>query len=359
MHPNKNNFCGGNFQDWLEVNLTDKCNGKCSWCIEKNGYHPDFHAHWSVIVKQALESKKTNIILLGGEPTLHKDLKQIIHALFMENRRVWITTNGGTLSREFISENFEGNGITGINISIHDSDLKQNEKITGVKIKDIADIVNIVNALHLIGANVRFNCNCISGHVDSIETMERYIEFAKRAGADKIRFSELKQDDGGFVDLAKVLNHKYGLNDNPFIHGCNSDAVVNGMPVNFRQMCGLQTSRRTKPENPVQHAKKVLYYDGKFYDGWQTIKQEGKMGDRYEIATGKKINFEEEKPEPVRKSSDDGSPWPTRPSSKIGRLLWGVANGSISIEEAEVRIKAEQKVVVRVVERESSGGCQY
>ena len=36
--PNKLNFCGGNFQDWLEVMLTPACNGKCSWCIEKNGY---------------------------------------------------------------------------------------------------------------------------------------------------------------------------------------------------------------------------------------------------------------------------------------------------------------------------------
>jgi hypothetical protein len=58
MKPNKNNFCGGNFQDWLEVNLTDKCNGKCVWCIEKAGYHPEKHAGWQTIVKKAIESDK-------------------------------------------------------------------------------------------------------------------------------------------------------------------------------------------------------------------------------------------------------------------------------------------------------------
>ena len=87
--------------------------------------------------------------------------------------------------------------------------------------------------------------------------------------ADKIRFAELKQDEKEFVDLAKILNYKYGLNDNPFINGCNSDAVINGMPVNFRQMCGLQTSKRKKPENPEQITKQVLYYDGYIYNGWQ------------------------------------------------------------------------------------------
>jgi sulfatase maturation enzyme AslB (radical SAM superfamily) len=272
-YPNKKNFCGGNFQDWLEVNLTEKCNGRCSWCVEKNGYHPKERAGWQTISEQALRSNRKNIILLGGEPTLYPDLSKIVQALSSAGRRVWVTTNGGRLNRQYILTNL--NGITGINISIHDSSLLQNKSITGIYIKNL---FNTVFALHDIKANVRFNCNCIKGHVDSIEAIERYIEFAKTAGADKIRFAELKHDDRGFVDLAKILNYKYSLNDNPFVKGCNSDAVINGMPVNFRQMCGLQTSRRVCPENPVQYAKSVLYYDGKFYNGWQTIKQnDGKL----------------------------------------------------------------------------------
>jgi hypothetical protein len=140
------------------------------------------------------------------------------------------------------------------------------------------------------------NCNCIAGEIDSVSEIEQYVEFAKRIGADKIRFAELKQDGGGFVDLAKILNYKYGLNDNPFIHGCNNDAIINGMPVNFRQMCGLQTSRRVEPENPQQVLKKVLYYDGKIYDGWK--KQEEMMLDHElvklleEVAVGKKSPIE-------------------------------------------------------------------
>lgn len=275
MKPNKKNFCGGNFQDWLEVNLIDKCNGKCSWCIEKNGYHPNEHAPWWKIASQALLSGKNNIILLGGEPTLYPNLQEIIQVISSAGRNVWITTNGGKLSPDFILSRLPG--IAGINISIHNYDLEQNKNIVGVNLEQLP---TSIGALHEIGVSVRFNCNCISGHIDSAEKIEQYILWAKSIGADNIRFAELKQDDGSFVDLAKILNYKYGLNDNPFTCGCNCSALIHGVLVNFRQMCGLQTSRREKPHDPIQYAKQVLYYDGNFYDGWQTLIQEEEMQDK-------------------------------------------------------------------------------
>ena len=45
-YPHEKNFCGGNFQDWLEVNLTPTCNGNCKWCVEKIGWQPKKHAPW-------------------------------------------------------------------------------------------------------------------------------------------------------------------------------------------------------------------------------------------------------------------------------------------------------------------------
>jgi len=323
MQPNKNNFCGGNFQDWLEVNLTDKCNGKCLWCIEKNGYHPIERAKWRVIAEQALKSGKTNIILLGGEPTLYKDISKIICVLNSAHRKVWVTTNGGLLSPDYVINTLTG--ITGINISIHDSDLERNRTITGVSINGLKDVIT---ALHEIGADVRLNCNCILGHVDSAKTIEQYIIFAKSVGADKIRFAELKQDEEKFVDLAKVLNYKYGLNDDPFTFGCHSDAVINEMPVNFRQMCGLQTPRRPKPKEPELYAKQVLYYDGKFYDGWQTVQQKREVKEM----TNKELK----------------------------KLLQDVADGKITPQEAAIQIQQEQKEQKKqATTSETPSDCRY
>lgn len=56
MLPNKNNFCGGNFSDWIEVMLIDKCNGNCSWCIEKEGYKPKKIVAWQELVDVIIEN---------------------------------------------------------------------------------------------------------------------------------------------------------------------------------------------------------------------------------------------------------------------------------------------------------------
>jgi organic radical activating enzyme len=330
--PNSKNFCGGNFQDWLEVNLLEQCNAKCSWCIERNGYHPDFHASVEVIAEEAIKTGKTNIILLGGEPLLYKELKKLIQLLVKANRKVWITTNGFLLSPKFVFENLQG--ITGVNISIHDFDMSRNKEITKILI-DENNLILAIASMQLFEINVRMNCNVIKNHIDSASKIVEYVRWVKTIGANKIRFAELKNEEGDFVDLAEILNHKYGLNDNPFLEGCNSDCVIEDIPVNFRQMCGLQTSRRVKPEDPEQETKEVLYYDGKIYNGWQTIKKENDME-----------------------------------TNKLEKIVKSLTGGKLSDDEVENLValfseviktevaKTPKEIVTRVV-HESSGGCCY
>jgi hypothetical protein len=195
----------------------------------------------------------------------------------------------------------------------------------------IDNLLNIIKSLHDIGANVRLNCNCIAGYIDSANKIQDYIRWAKEVGADKIRFAELKLKDDSFVDLAKVLNYKYGLNDNPFLEGCNNDVVIFGIPVNFRQMCGLQTSKRIKPKNPKQYIKQVLYYNGKFYEGWQTVVKEATM-------EGKEIEDEE-----------------------ITEILYQVKDGRLKVREALTKLKNGEKgkAIKEVIKHKSSGGCSY
>jgi len=300
MIPNPKNSCAGNFSDWLEVHLIDKCNAHCAWCVEKDGYHPEKHVSWPRMANLIIGHDATNIILLGGEPTLYKYLKPLIRALNDVNKKVWITTNGSLLTPEFIENNLEG-----INISIHHYDLKLNEKITGISLKNLS-----IGKLK----NVRFNCNCISGAIDSVTKILNYIEFAKQSGAHKVRFAELKNDTHKFVDLSKLFEY---LNDDPFIKGCSNDVKINGFDVNFRQMCGLQTPLRPKPVNPQQIIKKVLYYDGLFYNGWQ---KEIKMEDK-----------------------------------ELIKILEDVASGKKSVAEAALLIdRKNQPAVIK-----STGGCQY
>jgi hypothetical protein len=147
--------------------------------------------------------------------------------------------------------------------------MDRNYDITHIHLKE-STLVDGIKTIHEIGGVVRMNCNTIKGYIDSEETIREYISFCKRIGADNVRFAELKVDEGNFVNLTKVFNHQHGLNDDPFTLGCHKETIIDDFPVNFRQMCGLQTPCRVVPTNPFQCGKEVLYYDGKIYKGWQS-----------------------------------------------------------------------------------------
>jgi len=264
--PHPKNFCGCGYPDWLEVNLTSQCNGRCSWCVERRGWHPRNKADWATIVQAAIDTGRQNIILLGGEPTLHPDIGKIVEHIRKAGRNPWITTNGSLLSSKWVLDNLVG--IEGINISIHHYDLSKNEKITGIQLQE--DVLqDAISSIHILGKSVRLNCNCIRSYIDSETEVHQYIEWAKKISADNVRFAELKFSDEEFVDLANILDHKHGTNDDPYHKGCTIDTEINGMQVNFRQMCGMQTSKRPCPTMPKIMSHQVLYYDGQIYDGWQ------------------------------------------------------------------------------------------
>lgn len=318
--PNKRNFCGGNFQDWLEVMLIDKCNGTCSWCVDKNGYHPKEHAEWSMLARKIISCNRKHIILLGGEPTLYKKLRELIVsvcAVTSDKKKIYLTTNGSMLTPSYVAITLYK--LTGINISIHHYDLAKNKKITGISL-EMENLRSVVKELHKNNTTVRLNCNLIKGDIDSKKEILLYLEFAKDLGIDSIRFAELKDDKDGFVDLTKIFKNKYGINNDPFNLGCNSDCIMNGMPVNFRQMCGLQTEARPKPINPKQFEKIVLYYNAVSYKGWQSKNGGGSMD-----------------------------------SKVLKQLLKKVADGRMTAKEAQEKIEKAQR---KAVEAEN-GGCYY
>ena len=322
MKPNESNACSGRFSDWLEVLLTDKCNGSCSWCVEKNGYHPDSHASWKDICIAAIKTDAKNIMLLGGEPTTYEYLKDVISLLRDTGRKVWLTSNAGLLTREFVIDNL--GGLSGINLSIHNHDLSINSKITGVRIEHHV-LSDAVDQLHQYGASVRLNCNCIAGSIDNENQAQNYIQFAKSLSANSIKFGELKGDRENFIDLCDIFGIEFGLNNDPFTLGCRRDTIIDGMRIDFRQMCGIQTSYRPMPIDPEQIINPVLYYDAVLYNGWQTR-------ERGRIMTAK----------------------------ELVKILEDVKNGKISVDDAVYTIGMEHAVALGNSEPSGSGaGCRY
>ena len=268
MVPNPKNFCGGAYDNWLEVMLTDECHGRCAWCVERDGYRPGYHASVTEMTQAILAAAESHVIFLGGEPTLYPDLGPLIKAT-RDEKQLYVTSNGERLTPEYVASTLDG--IVGLNLSIHHHDLSRNKAITGIDIDEETLEWSVIECRRR-GIEVRLNCNIIAGEIDDRVALFAYVEWAQQRGIWSVRFGELR-DSEEYVSLARLVGTDaatYGLTEEPFVGGCYHEVNMAGSKVAFRQVCGLQTRHRPMPKNPKSvHPKHVLYYDGKLYKGWQ------------------------------------------------------------------------------------------
>lgn len=86
----------------VDFNVIGKCNLDCEWCWGPD--HKTNHSltaeHWIEIAKQLRRMGTENVILTGGEPTLRRDLVEIISNLKKIGLRVTLSTNAMLLLNE-------------------------------------------------------------------------------------------------------------------------------------------------------------------------------------------------------------------------------------------------------------------
>lgn len=121
---------------YLRLSLTDACNFRCTYCLP-DGYCPpkdqqSMSASDIGFLIQTLAKCGTHKVrLTGGEPTLRKDLKEIIEACAnVENiQEVALTSNGYRLKHQ-LPDLIEA-GLTSLNLSADSLDANLFHEITG------------------------------------------------------------------------------------------------------------------------------------------------------------------------------------------------------------------------------------
>lgn len=267
MKAHRNNFCGGSFSDWLAVNLLSNCNAKCKFCIEKKeGFVQKHKANWKEMANAIVKSDKKKVMLLGGEPTLYKNLRELINYVKdNSNKEIYLTTNGFLLNKKYIEKNLIN--LTGLSISICHYDQDKNKELYGLK-HNIDILKEAINYLKSINILTRLNCNLLPGYIDSVKEIYKMIKFSKEIGASEIRISETFSDTQ-HIKLEELFSNQFGLNDEPFEKGCLTTAIINNYKVVLRQACGLETTNRKSPINPdIEACNDILYPNGSIYFGW-------------------------------------------------------------------------------------------
>ena len=131
----------------IYIEITNKCNLNCSFCIKDNRFKKEMSFKDFEIVLQKIDKYTKYIYLhVKGEPLIHSNLDEILNLTKKYNKFVNITTNG-VLLKEKINILKKYDNIRQINLSLHSENKKKSY---------IDDILNCVDELNNVFIVYRF-----------------------------------------------------------------------------------------------------------------------------------------------------------------------------------------------------------
>lgn len=211
----------GRQHKYLRISLTEKCNLRCVYCMPNEGIPlmPKNDALTSseigrlarLFVKEGVDK----IRLTGGEPTLRKDLMEIMEHLSELRKKIpsdpiglkqiGITTNGLLLTR--LLPDMARLGLTHINVSLDTLDPFQFELMTRRPAAGLQKVLDGIDlALRMGVPSVKVNVVILKGVNDTRDVLQ-FVRWAK----DKpitIRFIEYMPFDGNRWRMEKLVPYK-------------------------------------------------------------------------------------------------------------------------------------------------------
>ncbi|XXQ69179.1 GTP 3',8-cyclase MoaA [Neisseriaceae bacterium B1] len=192
---------------YLRLSITDLCNYRCSYCLP-NGYQSKAKAdeltlpEMETLVAVFAQNGARKIRITGGEPTLRRDLPDIIAICRAqpEIEHIALTTNAFKLGKLFA--HYRAAGLDKLNVSIDSFNPETFFKITG---KD--ECRNIVEDVEKILAdgfyNIKINSLLLKEHIK--ETLPDALDFIKTRPVT-LRFIEVMQtgDNAAFFNAQHI-----------------------------------------------------------------------------------------------------------------------------------------------------------
>ncbi|KAK7874521.1 hypothetical protein R5R35_001602 [Gryllus longicercus] len=217
-HPLTDTF--GRHHTYLRISLTERCNLRCQYCMPEDGVKLTAKPHLltteEVIYLSELFVKVgvNKIRLTGGEPTVRKDLVNIIGALkqIPGLQEVTMTTNGLVLTRMLVA--LQRAGLDIINISL--DTLKPSRYETMTRRRGWERVMAGIDlAVQLGYSPVKVNCVVMRGFND--DEICDFVELTKDRNLD-IRFIEYMPFTGNkwndkkmvpFDEMLKIIKSSY------------------------------------------------------------------------------------------------------------------------------------------------------
>jgi MoaA/NifB/PqqE/SkfB family radical SAM enzyme len=242
------------FFQGVNIILTYKCNLACEYCYE-NGARINYADisldNFEKIMKWLRKNKRNKIILLGGEPTLHADFKQILKISERNNMGLAILTNL-MFNKESLKAIIDYKGYLSIQANINNPDTYKDHSY---------DLVyDNIKKIHYAKRNIVLRYNLYKDNYD----FTNIVKIAKEINAC-IRFSVTNSSIGceGRAERNKnfkVMYPKDKIND--FLGICNK----NGVSVFFARPVPKCIFNQQEIEKYKKNAIKFKCYVGRYGD---------------------------------------------------------------------------------------------
>jgi len=175
----------------LLAELTHRCPLQCPYCsnpLELERVNQELTtAEWQDVMRQAAELGILQIHLSGGEPTLRKDLEDIVEVAAKAGLYTNLITAGVTLTRDRL-KTLKDLGLDHVQLSIQDVDDANAERISAYKgglskKRELGKWVRELDMPLTINAPI---------HRHNIENLPNIIEFAVEMGAGRIEVANIQ-----------------------------------------------------------------------------------------------------------------------------------------------------------------------
>ncbi|MGE8289442.1 MAG: GTP 3',8-cyclase MoaA [Stenotrophomonas sp.] len=188
---------------YLRLSLTEACNFRCSYCLP-DGYQADGRPQFLAVeeigrlVRAFAALGMYKIRLTGGEPSLRKDLEQVIQTVARVPGidKVAITTNGCLLPRRL--PGWHRAGLTALNVSMDSLRRERFHAITGHdRLPEVLEGIALAQQLGL--QSIKLNAVLLRGRND--DELPQWMEFLRERPVS-VRFIELMRtgDNRAYFD---------------------------------------------------------------------------------------------------------------------------------------------------------------
>ncbi|XP_057654559.1 molybdenum cofactor biosynthesis protein 1 isoform X3 [Diorhabda carinulata] len=204
----------GRNHTYLRISLTEKCNLRCKYCMPAEGVKLTENSKLLTtdevlkITELFVKEGVTKIRLTGGEPTIRRDLVDIIYNLKKIDglQIVAMTTNGLVLTKQLVS--LQKAGLDILNVSL--DTLKPERYEVMARRKGWQRVMMGIDLALQLGYNpVKINCVMMKDFND--DEICDFVELTRDKNFD-VRFIEYMPFTGNKWDVRKMVSYKDMVN---------------------------------------------------------------------------------------------------------------------------------------------------